>query len=206
MSATFTETTEKWAAQKKVAQGRGTKVGTRVLPSCISCPGGHWLTILLLPGLLLPAGCTDRGAQKARQETADAKATVARLELSLARAGQEISELKAELKAVRQTRDELQGQADQLQQDREHAANLARQAQDMITHLTAKADNQAGTTAALERQIADLKALVEDQQEIIEELQKGVTTAPPMPEPSAAPADAETSDNDLPPAEPNEFP
>lgn len=206
MIGTSTETMGERAARKDVGPGRGKKVGTQAPPSCIWCPGRHWLAILLLPGLLLPAGCTDRGAQKARQEAADAKATVARLELSLARAGQEISELKTELKAVRQTRDELQGQADQLQQDREHAANLARQAQDMITHLTAKADNQAGTTAALERQIADLKALVKDQQEIIEELQKGAIAAPPTPVPPAEPADAEPSDDDSPPAEPNELP
>jgi hypothetical protein len=201
MIATFTEMTGECAARKNVAKGREKKVGSRVLPSCISCPGLSWLAFLLLPVMLLPAGCKDRGAQKARQEVADAKTTAARLELSLARAGQEITELKAELKAVRHTRDELQGQADQLQRDREQAANLARQAQDMITQLTARADNQAGATAALQREIATLKALVKDQQAIIEELQKGAIVAPPPSELSAEPDDDEPE-----PVEPNVSP
>jgi hypothetical protein len=198
--------TGEWTGWESVAEGRDRKIGTRVLPSCTLCSGRRWLSLLLFSGLLLPAGCTDRGAQKARQEAADARAEVAKLELNLARAGQEISELKTELKAVRQTRDELQGQADQLQRDREHAASLARQAQDMITQLTARADNQAGATVALERQIAELKALVKDQQDIIEELQKGAIVAPETPEPSTEPADTEPSDDDLSPVEPNECP
>jgi chromosome segregation ATPase len=161
----------------------------------------HWskLPVLLLLGLLVPAGCEDRGA-KARQEATDAKATVAKLELRLAGAVQEISDLQVELKAVRRTRDELQEQSDSIRQDREQALVLAQQAKDAITNLTVKADGQASTTASLEKQIAELNAKVQEQKKTIEELQKKA---------SAQPVETETTEevkDKTPPAEPNEKP
>jgi chromosome segregation ATPase len=136
------------------------------------------LPVLLLLGLLLPAGCGDRGAQQARQEASDAKATAAALEVKLARAVQEISDLKAELKAVKQTRDELQEQTDKVKQDRDQALTLAQQAKEVITDLSEKADGQASVTASLEKQIAALKVQVQEQQKTIDDLQKKAAAQP----------------------------
>lgn len=122
--------------------------------------------------LLVSAGCGDSDLEKAQQDAREAKATVKKLELSLARAMQEIADQRAELSVVRETRDELQRQADQLVQERDSAAALAQQAEQVITHLSSRAEGQVGATAALRRQIDDLKAVVADQQALIEELQK----------------------------------
>jgi chromosome segregation ATPase len=159
------------------------------------------LFILLLSSLLLSAGCEDRGAQKAKQEAADARAAVARLQLQLAAADDEKSKLTVELKAVKQTRDELQAQADKTGQERDQAIVLARQAKDAITQLSTQADGQAGVVAALEKQVAELKAQVKEQQKTIEELQKGSAVA-------AKPADVSTEAdaNQTSPPEPNDRP
>ncbi len=122
--------------------------------------------------LLVSAGCGDSDLEKAQQDAREAKATVKKLELSLARAMQEITDQRAELTVVRETRDELQRQVDQLVQERDNATALAQQAEQVITHLSSRAEGQVGATAALRRQIDDLKAVVADQQALIEELQK----------------------------------
>jgi len=160
----------------------------------------QWL-ILVLPGLLVPAGCRDRGLQKAQQEAREAKTTVVSLELKLTGAIQKIDDLKAELRAVRQTRDELQEQMDKMIRDRDQAVALAQQAKETIGNLTAASKGQAGTTAGLEKQIASLKALVAEQQKIIEDLQKGATAQPTE---AAMPDDA--AKDETPPTEPNDKP
>ncbi|OHB68495.1 MAG: hypothetical protein A2Y77_08685 [Planctomycetes bacterium RBG_13_62_9] len=159
--------------------------------------------VLLLASLLLPAGCENRGVQKAREEAADAKATVARLQLSLAEVKKENASLNAELKAVRQTRDELQEQVDRFGQEREEASSLARQARDMITQLTARADDQAGATMTLEKQIAELKAQLKERDAVIEALQKGAATAQPVV--NETPVEAAATE-ETPTTEPNETP
>jgi len=158
--------------------------------------------VLLLLGLLLSVACRDRGLQKVRQEASDAKATAAALEVKLARAVQEISETKAELKVVKQTRDELQEQMDKIKQERDQALTLSQQAREIITNLTARADNQVGATAGLEKQIADLRAVVQEQQKVIEDLRKEAV-AQPVAETDAS---GEAKDKTSPPAEPNEKP
>jgi chromosome segregation ATPase len=158
----------------------------------------NWLSVLLLFGLLVPAGCGDRDAQNARREAAEAKATVAKLELRLAGAVQELDKTRAELKAVRQTRDELQEQIDGMKQQRDKALTDSQQAKELLTSLTARSSGQASTTASLEKQVAELKALVEEQQRVIEDFQK---TA------AARPAETETSkDDSTTPTEPNDKP
>jgi phage shock protein A len=121
---------------------------------------------------LVAGGCDKRGLEEARQEARDAKMEKVKLEKNLADAFQEISALKAELDAVRQSRDQFQEQLDALKQERDE---LARQAQEVITQLTTRASGQASTTAALQRQVDELQALVDEQQTIIEELQQGQT-------------------------------
>lgn len=185
---------------------RGTSVeraaGWAAMPPILcELPGRSGLAILLFFGLLIPAGCRDRGLQKSRQEATEARAAVARLELQLAAAKDEMAKMQAELKAVRRTRDELQQQTDQVRQERDQAAGLAREANELIKQVTAQADGQVGATAALQKQIAALKALVKEQQATIEELQKGATT-----QPVEAVETTETPGTQPPPVEPNEKP
>jgi chromosome segregation ATPase len=141
---------------------------------------------LVMTALLTTAGCGDGDLEKAQQDAREAKATVKKLELSLDRAMREITDLKNELGVVRETRDELQKQVDQLSQERDKASALAQQAEQVITHLSTRAEGQVGTTTALRKQIEDLKAVVADQQALIEELQKGGAIEPiPAAEPEA---------------------
>jgi len=123
--------------------------------------------------VLTLTGCKGRELEKAQREARQAKVTIVKLESNLADAIQEISEMKAERDAFRQARDELQQRENQLIKDQEEASTLVQRAEEMIKQLTARANGQAGATAALEKQIADLKALVTEQEKIIEELQQG---------------------------------
>lgn len=127
-----------------------------------------WLAFAI--GSLAIGGCTD---PKQEEEIREARATVAKLELRMAKAVEEISTLKAELNAVKQSREELQTQVNQFIHERDQALMFAQQAQEAITQLTARGSGQADATAALEKQVADLTALVEEQQALIEQLQKG---------------------------------
>lgn len=135
------------------------------------------LSFFLLLLLLLPAGtgCKDRAAQ---QEVADARAKVQAMRLNLERAAKEISDLKAERDAIRQNRDELQEKVTQIVQERDQVSLLAQQSQSVIKDLTTRTSGQLSATAALEQQVAQLKALVEEQQKTIERL-KSAVAAPP---------------------------
>jgi chromosome segregation ATPase len=141
--------------------------------------------LILGLGLLVTAGCGKASVEEAQQEAREAKATVKKLELNLDRAMREISDLKNELGVVRETRDELQRQVDQLVQERDKASVLAQQAEQVITHLSTRAEGQVSTTAALRKQIEDLRAVVADQQALIEELQKGGLEPIPAGQPEA---------------------
>ena len=79
---------------------------------------------------------------------------------------------------VRETRDELQKQVDQLVPELEKARLLAEEAKQVIAHLSTRAQGQVNTTAALQKEIVDLKVLVADQAALIEELQKGAAEEP----------------------------
>jgi chromosome segregation ATPase len=136
-----------------------------------SAAGVSFLMLLCL----VTGGCDKRGLEQARQEARDAKMEKVKLEKNLADAFQEISALKAELDAVRQSRDQFQEQLDGLKQERDEALTLAQQQQEVITQLTTRASGQASTTTALQKQIDELQTLVDEQQTIIEELQQGQT-------------------------------
>ncbi len=176
--------------------------GWMAVPVWFGFPGWNKWFVLLLLGLLLPAGCRDRGLTQAQEEAREAKAAAAKLEGSLGVARREVSETKAELKAVKQARDELQEQIDTFRQERDQALALSQQARELVTNVTARADGQAGVTAGLEKQIAELKGVVQEQQKMIEELQKGATVQPVGVETPAESA----KDKTPPPAEPNEKP
>jgi DNA repair exonuclease SbcCD ATPase subunit len=130
------------------------------------------LSALMLLILVL-SGCDKRALEEARQEARDAKLEKVKLEKNLADAIQEISALKAELDAVRGSRDEFQEKLDALKQERDEALTLAEQAQEVITQLTTRASGHAGARAALEKQVEELQALVDEQQATIEELRQG---------------------------------
>jgi PBP1b-binding outer membrane lipoprotein LpoB len=152
------------------------------------------LFILLLLLLLVLPGCESRALEEAQQEARDAQVTIERLKHNLNEATREISRLKAELGAVRQTRDEVQGDTARLIQERDQALALAQQTQETVAQLTARASGQVTAATAFERQIADLKALVAEQQKLIEQLQKGATVEPPV-EGTEEPLPAEPNNN-----------
>ena len=104
--------------------------------------------------LLALSGCTDGDAEDARKEAREAKKKVSTLELSLARAQQQITDLKEELNVVRETRDELQRQVDQLVPELDKARLVAGEAEQIITHLSTRAEGQNTATAALEKEMA----------------------------------------------------
>jgi len=145
-----------------------TRIVTRTILATVS--------LILGVGLLSLCGCENSALEEAQQEARRAKATVSTLELNIAKGQQEISDLKDELSIVRETRDELQKQADQLVQERDQALVLAQQAEQVITHLSTRASGQNSATEALQKEVAELKALVADQAALIEELQKGAAT------------------------------
>ncbi len=181
-----------------------TKAAVRLRPCRTLVVGFAGLLLLSVAG----AGCKDRGLQQAQEEAAEAKATVERLKFNLEQARKETSTLRAEFNAVRQSRDELEEKVARLIEERDQAVTVTRQAQDVINELAARSSGQAGATAALEQQIADLRALVEEQQALIEQLQKGVTGEPPAEPPVEPPV--EVPEEPLPeeplPPEPNENP
>ena len=135
---------------------------------------------VLILGLVSLAGCGGGDVEEAKQEAREAKKKVSTLESSLAQAQQQITDLKEELNVVRETRDELQKQVDQLVPERDEAMVLAQQAEQVITNLSARAEGQTSTTAALQTEINQLKALVADQAALIEELQKGGMDEPDL--------------------------
>ncbi|OHB63042.1 MAG: hypothetical protein A2Y76_12640 [Planctomycetes bacterium RBG_13_60_9] len=174
------------------AAGRGHKTGSRAVlrpPSSVLRRPLFVVLFTLLP-LLLLAGCKNRELERVQKETSDAKAALDKRNFQLNTVVKENAAIKAELSAVRQDRDELQKQVDKLKQERDQAATFAQTAQEAITHLTTQATGQSSATAALEKQIAELKTLVDQQQALIDQLKKG-----PAGEPSSAM-----------PAEPNDKP
>ncbi|MBM4025325.1 MAG: hypothetical protein FJ280_07950 [Planctomycetes bacterium] len=148
---------------------------------------GTTILLLALSPMLLAAGCRNRALEQTRQETREAKATINKLSYNLTAAQNEIATLRAELKVVRQTRDELQRQLSQLAHDRDQAATFAREAQEAINRLTAQEGTQNSMTVALQRQNAEMKTLIEEQQRLIEQLHKGAAVEPVDPTKPADP-------------------
>jgi chromosome segregation ATPase len=139
----------------------------------------------------LVAGCRNRELEQAQQDAREAKATINKLNYNLKSAVEEIATVKAELAAVRQDRDLLQKQKDQLVRERDQASTSAQQAQEAVTRLTTQTTGQGTVAAALQKQIAELGTLVEDQRKLIEQLQKGATAPtadkPTAPDPNTRP-------------------
>jgi chromosome segregation ATPase len=135
--------------------------------------------IAVLP--LFLAGCKGRALEEAQQEAREAKATVNKLNYSLKTAAEEIATAKAELEAVRQSRDENQKQMEQLIRERDQASVSAQHAQEAVTRLTTQASGQGSMTTALQKQVAELKTLVDEQQKEIDQLRKDAPAQPATP-------------------------
>jgi chromosome segregation ATPase len=149
--------------------------------------------------LVLLAGCKGRALDEAQQEAREAKATANKLNYSLKTAAEEIATVKAELLAVQQSRDELQKRMEQLIRERDQASTSAQHAQEAIARLATQANGQGSTTAALQKQVAELKTLVDEQQKLIDQMQKGAPAQP------AATSPAQAADKPATP-DPNERP
>jgi methyl-accepting chemotaxis protein len=159
----------------------------------------HLSFLLLLFPLFAITGCKDDTAQQ--QEVADARAKVQAMRLNLERLNKEIADLRAERDAIRQNRDELQETVAQLIQERDQAALSAQQSQATIKDLTTRTSGQMSATAALEKQIAQLKAQVEEQQKTIEQL-KAAAAQPATVEPATVEPAEGTAEPQ--PVEPNQ--
>jgi predicted RNase H-like nuclease (RuvC/YqgF family) len=129
--------------------------------------------------LVLLAGCQKKAVEEARQEAKEAKVTVQQLKHSLGLAQKEIADVRAELKAVRQSRDELQDRIDRAQKERDQALGYVQQVQEAVT---TQSSSQTTAMAALQKQVAELNALVDAQQKEIELLKdQSAESATPMP-------------------------
>jgi chromosome segregation ATPase len=155
----------------------------------------HLSFLLLMFPLFAITGCKDDAARQ--QEVADARAKVQAVKLAYEKKMRDYADLEAERDAIRQDRDELQEKVAQLIQERDQAALSAQQSQAAIKDLTTRNSGQMSATAALEKQVAQLKALVDEQQKTIEQL-KAAAAQPAAVEPTTVEPAAEGA------AEPNE--
>jgi hypothetical protein len=170
-------------------RGQGTDDGTGITEDRSVCRRASSVLCLLSSGLCILvflAGCDKRAAEQAQQEAREAKATVQQLKYNLALAEKEIANVKAELNVVKQGRDELQKQVKQANEERDQALDLAQKAQEAVL---AKSGGQASATAALQRQIAELNALVAEQEKLIEQLKKGGADEPVLPSEEPVPTE-----------------
>lgn len=145
--------------------------------------GARWASSLRAPAfglffvlcpLVLLSGCDKAAVEKAQQEAREAKTSVQQLKHNLALAEKELAKAKDELVAVQQSRDQFLAQIDKANKERDEALELAQKAQDAL----AQTRGQAGATAALQKQVAELNALVTEQRKQIEELMRAAVVEP----------------------------
>lgn len=146
---------------------------------------GICLLSFVLCSLVFLSGCDKAAVEKAQQEAREAKTAVQQLKHNLARAEKEITSVKTELAAVQQSRDELQAQIDAANTERDEAMAVAQKAQDAL----AQSSGKVSATAALQKQVEELNALVAEQRKVIEELQKGAAAEPVVPPIAPTPAE-----------------
>jgi len=129
--------------------------------------------------VLWPAGCRNRALEEAQQEARDARVTINKLNYTLKTAQEKIATMDVELSAVKRDRDNLQKQVDRLAHERDQASDFAQQAQEAINRLNTQATGQTGVTTALQRQVGELRTLVDEQEKLIKQLRAEAAAAPP---------------------------
>ncbi len=160
-----------------MTDGRGQWIDGGKRISRLSPVLGPPLAVLCV--LVSLAGCQNKALEEARQEAKEAKVTVQQLKHSLGLAQKEVADARAELKAVRQSRDELQDRIDRAQKERDQALGYVQQVQEAVT---TQSSSQMTAMSALQKQVAELNALVDAQQKEIEQL-KGQSAGPATPMP-----------------------
>lgn len=139
----------------------------------------------LLGPLVLLSGCDEAALEKAQQEAREAKTAVQRLKHTLALADKEIAKLRDELIAVQKVRDDLRSQIAAANSERDEALEIVQKTQESL----ARASGQAGTAAALQKQVADLNTVVAEQRKQIEELLKAAAAGPAVAPPTTTPVE-----------------
>lgn len=138
---------------------------------------------------LAPEGCKDQEKEKALLEAEQARAELNKSKGDLARTRRELADLKQELEAAKETRDELHLTVEQLIKERTGAAE---QTQETVRALTAQSTEQAQSVESLQKEIKQLRTLIETQQALIAEQQATIEQLQKAPEmPAAAAADGE---------------
>jgi chromosome segregation ATPase len=120
---------------------------------------------------LAPGGCKDREKERALLEAEQARTESNKAKGDLARTRREMADLKQELEAAKETRDELHLKVEQFVKERTGVAAAAEQTQETVRTLTAQSNEQAQSVESLQKDIRDLRTLIETQQALIAEQQ-----------------------------------
>ncbi len=135
---------------------------------------------------LVPAGCKDKEREKALVEAEQTQAELNKVRGDLARTRREMADLRKELAAAKETRDELHLKVEQLLKERSGVTAAAEKTQETVRALTAQSTEQAQSVESLQKEIKQLKTLVETQQTLITEQQATISELRKTPEASPA--------------------
>ena len=125
--------------------------------------------VCMLAYALVIAGCKDEERKQALAEAEEARLEMVKVKTALSRANREMTDLKEELAAVKETRNELQARIDQIIKEHGSVVAEAGNAQERLRQLAAQSDDQAKSMSTLQSENAELKAMAEAQQTTIEE-------------------------------------
>ena len=121
--------------------------------------------------MLPAAGCKDKQTEKLLVEAEQTKAELNKAKGDLTRTRREMADLKRELDAAKETRDELHLTVERLLKERSGVAAAAEQTQEAVRTLTAQSTEHAQIVESLQKDIKQLRALIETQQTLIAEQQ-----------------------------------
>jgi predicted RNase H-like nuclease (RuvC/YqgF family) len=116
-------------------------------------------------------GCKNKEKERALVEAEEARTELNKVRGDLARTRREVADLRKELVAAKETRDELHLKVEQLLKERTGVAAAAEQTQETVRALTAQSTEQAQSVESLQKEIKQLRMLIETQQALITEQQ-----------------------------------
>jgi chromosome segregation ATPase len=125
--------------------------------------------LLLLACAFLLVGCQDDEKNRALEEAEQSRISLRKTEAKLARAQQEIADLEQLLETVTERRETLEAQVEALLADQGKTVAAAQEAQQGIRNLTTRTTVQGENETALQRQIGELTAIIQSQEETIAE-------------------------------------